>query len=580
MRATKLLLAILMPLCFYACGNKPYPHTMQVVDTLVYNNPDAAIVLLEHLEDSIASEPEATQVYYWLLTVKARDKAYVTHTSDSLILEVLHYYEDKEDEEHLPETYYYAGRVYSDLNDAPQALNYYQKAAELLEGSTDYQLKKKLYSQMGELFLFQDVYDEAMKAIRKSYYYNKIYAKDKEGIINSLCRIGTTFIAFGNTDSAMYYCQKAYKLAKEVGNKRLIDKTQGSLIDLYTQLKQYDLAKAALQSLDAPKPHEQIALYSIAAEFFYQTEHIDSATYYYEKLSKIDDIYAQQAAHWGLAEIAQKHSDCQLSLNHIRQYNMWTDSIRKVTDSETLRKAQSLYNYQLREKENNRLKMNNTQQKQLIADSILAILLLVVCYIAHIQYSKRKKLQLKTQLEKLEKLKEEQYKKSALFIEKNKLKIEELEKALQESHAHSDEMRKQLQEQKEQIIISNSNLATDLQKQSIAVSALMQTEVYSKFHSAANDSTFRPDAGDWEVLRKKVDTCYNNFTGRLHSIYDISDMDMKVCLLLKINITITGISIILNRSKSAIVSARKKMYRKTHGEEGKPEMWDNFITSL
>lgn len=141
-------------------------------------------------------------------------------------------------------------------------------------------------------------------------------------------------------------------------------------------------------------------------------------------------------------------------------------------------------------------------------------------------------------------------------------------------------MRKQLQEQKEQIIISNSNLATDLQKQSIAVSALMQTEVYSKFHSAANDSTFRPDAGDWEVLRKKVDTCYNNFTGRLHSIYDISDMDMKVCLLLKINITITGISIILNRSKSAIVSARKKMYRKTHGEEGKPEMWDNFITSL
>lgn len=580
MKTTKLLLAILVPLCFYACDNKPYPHTMQVVDTLVYNNPDRSIVLLEHLKDSIASEPQATQMYYWLLTIKAKDKAYVTHTSDSLILEVLHYYEDKEDEKHLPEAYYYAGRVYSDLWDSPQALSFYQKAAELLKGSTDYRLKEVLFSQMGELFLFQDVYDEAMKAYRESYYYNNAYTKNKEGIINSLCKIGTTFTAFGNTDSAMYYYQKAYKLAKEDGNKKLTDRVLFALIDLFTQLKQYDLARTALQSLNTPKPYQQIAVYSIAANFFYQTENLDSATYYYKKLLNIDDIYAQQTAHWGLAEIAQKCSDCQSSLSHIHQYNIWTDSIREVTDSKTLRKVQSLYNYQLREKENIRLKIKNTRQDQLITNSILVILLLIVYSIAHIQYNKRKKLQLKMQFERLEKLKEEQYKKSNLFIEENKRKIEELENALQESHLHSDEMKKQLQEQKEKIIISNSNLVTDLQKHSIAVSALMQTKIYSKFHQAANNDSLHLDTKDWEILRAKVDTCYNNFTGRLRSIWDISDINMKVCLLLKINITVTGISIILNRSKSAIVSARKKMYEKVHGEEGKPEQWDSFIASL
>lgn len=580
MKITKPLLTILLLLCCIACGNRPYPHTMQIADTLVYTNPDSAIVLLEELKNSIISETEATQMYYWLLTIKAKDKSYHTHTADSLILQVLHYYEDIEDKRHLPEAYYYAGRVYSDLGDAPQALSFYQKAAELLEASTDYQFKKVLYSQMGELFLFQDVYDEAMKAYRKSYYYNKIYAKDKKGIINSLCNIGTTFTAFGNADSAMYYYQEAYKLAKKDGSKELIDRAQSSLIDLFTQLKQYDLAKAALQSLDTPKPHEQIASYANAADFFYHIENLDSATYYYKELLKFGDIHAQQTAHWGLAEIAQKHSDCQSALEHIRQYNMWTDSIRKVTDSETIRKTQSLYNYQLREKENTQLKINNARQKQLITNSILVILLLIVYSVAHIQYNKRKKLQLTIQLEKLEKLKEEQYRKSSLSIEENKRKIEELEKALQASHAQSDEMRKQLQKQKEQIIISNSNLATDLQKQSIAISALMQTEVYSKFHQAANNSSLHTDAKDWEILRAKVDTCYNNFTERLRSICDISDIDMKVCLLLKINITVTGISIILNHSKSAIVSARKKMYRKAHGEEGKPERWDSFIASL
>ena len=97
------LLSALLLLCLYACNNKPYPHTMQVADKLVYSNPDSACLLLEQLRDSITTEPKATQIYYQLLNIKARDKAYITHTSDSLILEVLHYYEDKKDKTHLPD---------------------------------------------------------------------------------------------------------------------------------------------------------------------------------------------------------------------------------------------------------------------------------------------------------------------------------------------------------------------------------------------------------------------------------------------------------------------------------------------
>lgn len=571
-----------MPLCFYACGSKPYPHTIQVVDTLVYNNPDNSIVLLEHLKDSITSEPKATQMYYWLLTIKAKDKAYVMHTSDSLILEVLHYYEDKEDEKHLPEAYYYAGRVYSDLGDAPQALDYFQKAAELLKGSTDYELKEVLYSQIGGLFFFQDVYDEAMKAYKKSYYFNKAYMKDEEGTIISLCNIGATFNFIGNMDSAMYYYQTAYKIAKENRSKILIDRVQSSLLDLYTQLKLYDLAKDALLSLGIPKPHEQIAYNSIVANLFLQTEKLDSATYYYKKLLENDDIYAQQDAHWGLAKIAQKRSDCQSSLEHIRQYTMWTDSIRKITDSETIRKIQSLYNYQLREKENLQLKMNNTQQRQWINYSILAIVILALYTTAHSQYNKRKKLQLTIKLEKLEKLKEEQYRKSCEFIEENKRKIEDLEKALQESSNHNDDMQKQLQlqKQKEKFIILNSDAAIDIETQSIKISALKQTDIYNKFHNAVSNAKVVIDSKDWELLYSKVDTCYTHFTGKLRSIYPISDIDMKICILLKIDITVTGISIILGRSKSTIVSARKKMYYNVHGKVGKPEQWDNFIALL
>lgn len=114
-------------MCICACTNKPYPQSLRVADSLIHNNPDSAVILLEELKRSMAFEPQATQMYYQLLTIKAKDKAYITHTSDSLIKTVVKYYEERKDRERLPETYYYAGRVYRDLGDAPQHWNIYRR---------------------------------------------------------------------------------------------------------------------------------------------------------------------------------------------------------------------------------------------------------------------------------------------------------------------------------------------------------------------------------------------------------------------------------------------------------------------
>ena len=114
-----LLAALLTLLC--ACGSKPYPHVLTTADSLASANPDSAQALLASLAEEMKQEPQAVQMYYRLLCIKAKDKAYITHTSDSAILPVVEYYEREGDKKHLPEAYYYAGRVYRDLEDAPQA---------------------------------------------------------------------------------------------------------------------------------------------------------------------------------------------------------------------------------------------------------------------------------------------------------------------------------------------------------------------------------------------------------------------------------------------------------------------------
>ena len=66
-------------------------------------------------------------MYYWLLAVKASDKCYVPHTSDSLMKAVVHYYENHGTPAQRMEAYYYLGSVYRDMQDAPRALNFFNR---------------------------------------------------------------------------------------------------------------------------------------------------------------------------------------------------------------------------------------------------------------------------------------------------------------------------------------------------------------------------------------------------------------------------------------------------------------------
>lgn len=54
--------------------------------------PDSALALLETLADSMSNAPQETQMYYRLLTIKAEDKLYMPHTTDSVILSIVDYY--------------------------------------------------------------------------------------------------------------------------------------------------------------------------------------------------------------------------------------------------------------------------------------------------------------------------------------------------------------------------------------------------------------------------------------------------------------------------------------------------------
>ena len=571
-----LLIIILLPLCFLSCDSKPYPHVLQSADSLTSICPDSAIVLLKQIKDSISQKSKETQMYYQLLTIKARDKAYITHTSDSLILEVLHYYEKRKNKKHLPEAYYYAGRVYRDLGDAPQALDYFFKAIESAKDCTNYRLISRIYSQTGMLYLYQGTYDEALKVFRKAYQFNTS-ADDSIGLIYNLRDIGRTFTTLNCADSSLYYYKKAFKYAERIHKNHLMGIIQGELSGLYIQLKMYPEAFAAIQySNKYIKGLNTAPYYAILADYYYSINQLDSATYYYTQVISLNDFYQKQGGYKGLGNIAHKKGQYKEAMEYFDKYLIYTDSIKKITDTNTIRKMQSLYNYQSREKHNHELQQKNEKQKLWIIILAAAIALSITLTIIHQQYNKRRKQKIQEKQRLLNEYKEKQYHESLQYIEYNKKQLCQLEEALKQAENEKNELKLNLiNAQKELLEHTNKQVEAKQKTLQISETALKGSDIYKKFHLANEDSKLKEE--DWNTLSEMIDNTYNRFTTRLYTLYPFNEKEIRTCLLIKIDLKPSQIAPLIPCAKQTLTSIRKKMYKKTHNQPGSPELWDEFI---
>ena len=582
----RLILLFIIQLCFWACDNKPYSHLMSMADSLTNTNPDSAVIYLNKLKDHIETAPRSVQMYYQLLCIKANDRAYIPHSSDSIILPILNYYKQTDDL-HLPETYYYAGRIYRDLGDAPQALDYFNNTLDALPSSSDsYSLKSKVYSQIGTLFLYQDIYDEALKMFKEAFHYD-LLLEDSVGMSYDLRDMATSYRCLNQIDSAIYYYGKANDLALALHQQRFVSMIQSQMAGLYIQLKKYDLAKQFLQSsLSYQHKADKSGIFSVAAKYYHQLGTKDSAVYYYTQLLDFGTIYAKQAAHWGLAELAIDNNHEQDAIPHLRAYMQCVDSIRKITDREAIRQMRSVYNYKLREKEIAHLKSKNEQTKLIIISLLSLCAILASITFAYIQYFKLKQLQLTIRLKKIKRLKDKLYSRSVKFIEENKRKIEELEimeRKFLEVDQINTTLKEQLNAQKELIIYTNKQIKLDLNRREQSQAVLFKSEIYLHIQRQLkiNDRSKRMLSDeDWKELEKLVNSTYNGFKENLYDIYNLSLFEYRVCLLIKINIQPIDIGKLTEHSKESISSTRRRLYEKVFHIKGAPKDWDDFIYSL
>ena len=85
---------------------------------------------------------------------------------------------------------------------------------------------------------------------------------------------------------------------------------------------------------------------------------------------------------------------------------------------------------------------------------------------------------------------------------------------------------------------------------------------------------------EWKELERQLKVVYPRFSSSLYGLYNLSPVEYRVCLLLKIRTKPVEIAAVLNKDKSSVSSIRKRLYKKVLGKEGSGNDWDEFILSL
>ena len=575
----------LLTIGFIACRqHSVYPSVMQQAEALMNTRPDSALTLLQGMADTYATLPEEARMYHSLLTIQAKDKLYITHTSDSLINRTVSFYESYGDNDRLMMAYFYQGSTYRDMNDAPRALKAFQQVVDLNVPNLD--LLAKTYNQMGKLFMYQGLHDEVIRVNQKSI--ETYLSQDKRSKISYAQRdIARMYDIKNMQDSALHYYKEACNTALMDGDSTRYYGILSELGGYYYGIKEVDKAKQILLLCkELNYIHNKTHIYSMLGHVYRNEHQEDSANFYYLKAAANGNIHQAYNNYRHSFMMSNNKGNYAEAVNYIKKALTLKDSIDKITQTETITKINSLYNYQHIETENIRLQFNQERQKSMLYITSFVALLAILTSVFLAVYHEMRKKQALYERNKREQIENEKYERSQKALQDNLQKISELEKLLDKSNQEKNQLDQELlQTRQKKLEAQNESIIQQQKEKELLLMKFQQTELYQEIWTSSTNEEGNPNLlnnpAKWIALQQNIDEIYPHFTDHLKELNpSISHTELQVCWLTKAGISPSGIARILNKTKQAITNIRSRLVRKLRIKEESRMNFDQFIDEL
>lgn len=346
-----LVLGVIISACdrFSDTAN-PARQSLRLIAEIVSDHPQEALDSLKAVDYSRLST--ADRHYYDLLSIKGADKAYITHTSDSLILDVIDYYSTHQKEEFYPDALYYGGRVYSDLGDYPTALDYFQQALELLPAETEKKdLRGRVLSQTASLLSTLRLYAEAIPYVQSAIELGRVRG-DTLGLMHDTQLLGTTYLHLKDWDKAEAQFRRSSSLAQTF-TKADIARQRMYLAATKYGKGELDSARLYMRGvLDHISPLDRSTALAYYGYIYLNSDQPDSAYNAAMELIRGEDLINKDKGYYILTSPLMDQTIAQDSLiAYLRDYHRYLNRYLNTNANEQALIQQSSYNYSLHQRE-------------------------------------------------------------------------------------------------------------------------------------------------------------------------------------------------------------------------------------
>lgn len=384
-------------LLFAACrSGKGDRMLLARADSLMSCQPDSALHILQNI-----SNPEemvrADRAEYALLLTQAKDKNYITHTSDSLIRIAVGYYDIGAENELAAKSLFYLGRVYQDMGDEIRAIDAYLHAIRVLPDNADKRFQMLLYNNLADCSEHQEYYDLAMKMFRKSYAVT-VKRKEKKELFFSLRGIGGIFMFQDRIDSALCYYQKALVIAQNADDSLWTSAVLCDISRVYYNKKEcqeaYQYVSASIKM--APNNKDLYPKYFLKGDILVHLEQPDSARYYLNLCRFSSDIYTKAASSTALYDLEKKYGNYKKAVEYNDTFFVHYDSIQNMKHSAIMNDLLHNHALELHKKE-----LSVKQQKNItliISVSVSVLILSILWFFLADRHKKTKILALQQEL--------------------------------------------------------------------------------------------------------------------------------------------------------------------------------------
>ncbi|MDE6346839.1 MAG: hypothetical protein K2L55_09230 [Muribaculaceae bacterium] len=553
---------VFLPALVMMIGCRPRQHDQRLanVEATISKSPKEALALLDSIDITTLSETD--RYYYDFLSVKAGDKAYIEHASDTTILKVIDYYADKDDALYV-EALYYGGRVYSDIGDTPTALQYFHEALDNFpEDSPDLDLKANILSQTGRLLTSINLFDEAVPYIEEAIAIGE-QCRDTLNMVYDIQLLGGTYRRAREFNRAELLLSKALDLSSNLPPS-IKAKSRMALAEIKFQQGANDSALELIRSsIDYVSPMSRNNALAYASDIYLMKGVLDTAYIYACELLHSPYSINKSTAYQTLLSPELRNL---IPGDTIDQYiSGYREFLENYYDSNKMQLAineQNFYNYQLHEREREKAETFSARLIKWIFGISFLCFILAVTILYYKNKTKKTLLKLHIALNNIDKLNENISAGNHNLNSTNNIEDEH-------------ELREKLKDKLLSIYHKNGDM--------LLSKTILDSDVYNKLLEHIKDEKIiSHDDTFWKELEETIIKSSPDFKNNLQLLVQshLTTIDYHTALLIKCHIQPSQMAILLGRTRSAIVSRRATLSIKIFGEKIGTKVIDHIIRLL